>query len=1194
MPTRSNYNQSSLSSNQPIMNNNNLNQLSTINSTNTNVDIMSYIGKMLTINQYQVIVEDILGQGGFAFVFLVRSLNQQRYALKRMYVNNERDLIVCQREISILKEFSSHTNIVKYVDSSIQRLSSQSNIQRKPLSNNDDDDDDDDDDNEQDAIYEILLLTEYCSNGALVTRLNEQRINGILLNERQILRIFADICNAVSALHYRRPQPILHRDIKLENILIDSHQSFVLCDFGSAIMLSSSTTNNYQQYQTNQLTTTIIQQLEEEIQRYTTLSYRAPEMIDLYSRLPITLKVDIWAMGCLLYKLMFNTMPFGDSILAIQNGTFIIPDDMSQVYSRDLNKFVRFMLEIDINKRPDIWQVSYITYKLLGIECPISNRYQSKIPDLNTVPMPLTESESRHQRTMASVNAKSTVTNTSDEISTLGTAVNPRERPRGIIASSGSLINFNQTTQKSTTVVAPPPPPAPPPTLIPVPLPVSTQVRPSHQRSGSAVQLMFDDDFSQFPSHTLSLTNIPNMTTTTTATTTPKITSTLERNVSRARPSPPPSLSSSSGLVFQQQSFPPPPSTCSSSNTQLTSSSTIHHQHRRSASQTMSPTNNPPSFLHASSVESNLSFDRRHSIDSSVKQQPEQSVLFIGEASDDDDDALTTNLNKLKVHNHSTENVKSRESLILNEDDRLFAKTYTINSQLKSDDEQSSSSLSQDNENNDKINKKNKKKSQIQITPLRSGHHPSTEEADKSISSPSTTNKNLVKRLIERCSLQQQQQQDEPTASSTPYKRKDSMTLSNEHPISMNDQSDNETDSDDDDDEKDDDNNNNSNNVGFDQLINEDSDDDAPIQAIHPNKTNVGSSRFMTTRHKEQQYEHFQNSDDDDDNRNHNNEINCSTTKVSSHPTTKLFNLFTTNSKTNPSNDSKRIVNEHNNQTNSSFIDNDNPFLHAPFHYSHRSPTHKPVTQSSLLTTQADTITTANINLFDPIGIVVGKRLSAFAPYHRQEPNSITNVTDSTSSIYNFSLSKQKIPHSESYPPGSSSNITTTTTSTTTTTNPNNQSSISKDVFINAPFKTKITPKQQNIMTTNKTNTISPSSSQSTSSSNSQLIDFTVPSQTIVDSTLKEQLQLSPTRRPVGSAGLATNFSTFKTTNNKYYFHSEHINNDGHSSSEELTTSSSRRKRHRKKKSSINTGHDSQQHAYANLSFNDAIVDELL
>jgi hypothetical protein len=134
-------------------------------------------------------------------------------------------------------------------------------------------------------------------------------------------------------------------------------------------------------------------------------------------------------------------------------------------------------------------------------------------------------------------------------------------------------------------------------------------------------------------------------------------------------------------------------------------------------------------------------------------------------------------------------------------------------------------------------------------------------------------------------------------------------------------------------------------------------------------------------------------------------------------------------------------------------------------------------------------------------------------------------------------------------------------------------------------------------MATNKINAISPSSSHSTSSSNSQLIDFTAPSQPIIDSTLKEQPRPSP-RRAVGSAGLATNFSTFgtiNTTNDTYYFHSERVNNDGHSSSEELTSSSSTtRKRYNKKKSSTNTGNDSQQHAYANLSFNDAIVDELL
>ncbi len=159
------------------------------------------------------------------------------------------------------------------------------------------------------------------------------------------------------------------------------------------------------------------------------------------------------------------------------------------------------------------------------------------------------------------------------------------------------------------------------------------------------------------------------------------------------------------------------------------------------------------------------------------------------------------------------------------------------------------------------------------MTPLRSGHYPSTEETEKGISSPSTTNKNLVKRFIERCSLQQ----DEPAAASTPYKRKDSLTLSTEHPIAMGDHSDKESDSDDNDDGgKDYGNNNENNNAGFDQLINEDSDDDdndVPIQTINTGKTNVGSSLFTTSRHKEQQYEHFQDSDDDDDDDNTNDSL---------------------------------------------------------------------------------------------------------------------------------------------------------------------------------------------------------------------------------------------------------------------------------------------------------------------------------
>lgn len=39
--------------------------------------------------------------GGFAVVFLVKGTNSKRFALKRMYVNNDHDLSIAKREIQI-------------------------------------------------------------------------------------------------------------------------------------------------------------------------------------------------------------------------------------------------------------------------------------------------------------------------------------------------------------------------------------------------------------------------------------------------------------------------------------------------------------------------------------------------------------------------------------------------------------------------------------------------------------------------------------------------------------------------------------------------------------------------------------------------------------------------------------------------------------------------------------------------------------------------------------------------------------------------------------------------------------------------------------------------------------------------------------------------------------------------------------
>ncbi|XP_076315749.1 uncharacterized protein LOC143228366 [Tachypleus tridentatus] len=339
----------------------------------------SFVGKIFNVGRFSVTVEDIIAEGGFALVFLVKGTNNVRYALKRMFVNNEPDLSVCKREIHIASSLRGHKNIIGLVDSSITHVGG--------------------------GVYEVLMLMHYY-RGRVLQLMNEKLQMGFA--EHEVLRIFCDVCEAVSRLHHCKT-PIVHRDLKVENILISDSGHYVLCDFGSA-------TAKFLNPQSQGVNV-----VEEEISKYTTLSYRAPEMVDLYCGKPITTKADIWALGCLLYKLCFFTLPFGESALAVQSGNFTIPDN--SWYSKKLHCLIRYMLEPDPDKRPDIYQVSFVACKLLGKDCPVQNLHLSSLPDLNNLTVPQMESEAKK----ATAKPQRTITAPVVE----KTSVAPRQRPKG-------------------------------------------------------------------------------------------------------------------------------------------------------------------------------------------------------------------------------------------------------------------------------------------------------------------------------------------------------------------------------------------------------------------------------------------------------------------------------------------------------------------------------------------------------------------------------------------------------------------------------------------------------------------------------------------------------------------------------------------------------------------------------------------
>ncbi|XP_060043129.1 AP2-associated protein kinase 1 isoform X7 [Erinaceus europaeus] len=367
-----------------------------------------YIGRVFGIGRQQVTVDEVLAEGGFALVFLVRTSNGMKCALKRMFVNNEHDLQVCKREIQIMRDLSGHKNIVGYIDSSINNVSSGD-------------------------VWEVLILMDFCRGGQVVNLMNQRLQTGFTENE--VLQIFCDTCEAVARLHQCKT-PIIHRDLKVENILLHDRGHYVLCDFGSA-------TNKFQNPQSEG-----VNAVEDEIKKYTTLSYRAPEMVNLYSGKIITTKADIWALGCLLYKLCYFTLPFGESQVAICDGSFTIPDNSR--YSQDMHCLIRYMLEPDPDKRPDIYQVSYFSFKLLKKECPIPNVQNSPIPA--TLPEPVKASEAAAKKTQP----KARLT---DPIPTTETSIAPRQRPKAgqTQANPGILpIQPALTPRKRATVQAPP------------------------------------------------------------------------------------------------------------------------------------------------------------------------------------------------------------------------------------------------------------------------------------------------------------------------------------------------------------------------------------------------------------------------------------------------------------------------------------------------------------------------------------------------------------------------------------------------------------------------------------------------------------------------------------------------------------------------------------------------------------------
>ncbi|KAF2223911.1 hypothetical protein BDZ85DRAFT_289538 [Elsinoe ampelina] len=316
-------------------------------------------GTKVQVGSHRVVIEKYLSEGGFAHVYVVRVPSKdgkyETAVLKRVAVPDKEALANMRTEVETMKKLQGHKHIVRYFDSHASQLKG--------------------------GGYEVFLLMEFCAGGGLIDFMNTRL--QYRLTEPEILKIFSDTAEGVATMHYLKP-PLLHRDLKVENILISAPPAtspnalYKLCDFGSTAPPRPAATNAAE-----------ARLIEDDVQRHTTMQYRSPEMIDVWRKQPIDEKSDIWALGVLLYKLCYYTTPFEEvGQMAILNAKFKFPHH--PFFSQRLRGLITVMLKENPKDRPNIYQVIQEVCSIRGTPVPIKDIYsnRSKSEDVKNQRLP--------------------------------------------------------------------------------------------------------------------------------------------------------------------------------------------------------------------------------------------------------------------------------------------------------------------------------------------------------------------------------------------------------------------------------------------------------------------------------------------------------------------------------------------------------------------------------------------------------------------------------------------------------------------------------------------------------------------------------------------------------------------------------------------------------------------------------------
>ena len=199
----------------------------------------------------------------------------------------------------------------------------------------------------------VILVMEYVNGGSLHSYLKQHA--GRRLPEAEAKRVFKQVVEGIRYCHNRS---ITHRDIKLENLLLDEDKNIKVIDFGFSTCIP----------------------IDKKVKIFCgTPSYMAPEIVQKteYCGPP----ADIWALGVLLFIILCGSFPYRGATdqelyTKISNSDYKIPSEVYQQLSQEAIDLIALLFSLEAEKRPSARELLVHPW-LADVPLPRDRKHQS-------------------------------------------------------------------------------------------------------------------------------------------------------------------------------------------------------------------------------------------------------------------------------------------------------------------------------------------------------------------------------------------------------------------------------------------------------------------------------------------------------------------------------------------------------------------------------------------------------------------------------------------------------------------------------------------------------------------------------------------------------------------------------------------------------------------------------------------------